>query len=148
MFSNSRPPKIPDGFYEEVTTPPSPILINRLLSKSSLPTYPTKKLSQAIINSDFFISIFEIQTKKLCGFVRVTSDKGLNANLWNLMAIPGEYQETFFGLLIYRSLNKIKKEMPGCSISVSAPYISTDILKRYGFVIDPGGIRTMEFKLK
>ena len=84
---------------------------------------------------------------KLYGFVRVTSDRGLNANLWNLSALPGKYQQLYYSILLQVTLEKINREMPGCSISVQAPISSLKSMEQSGFIIDPNGIRVMGYKL-
>ena len=81
------------------------------------------------------------------GFVRVTSDRGLNANLWNLSAAPGNNQHLFYSILLQVTLEKINREMPGCSISVQAPISSFKSLEESGFILDPNGIRVMGYKL-
>ena len=81
------------------------------------------------------------------GFVRVTSDRGLNANLWNLSALPGDNQQFFYSILLQVTLEKINREMPGCSISVQAPASSFKSLEESGFILDPNGIRVMGYKL-
>ena len=45
------------------------------------------------------------------------------------------------------TLEKINREMPGCSISVQAPVSSFKSLEESGFILDPNGIRVMSFKL-
>ena len=45
------------------------------------------------------------------------------------------------------TLEKINREMPGCSISVQAPLSSLKSLEESGFVLDPNGIRVMGYKL-
>ena len=84
---------------------------------------------------------------KLYGFVRVTSDRGLNANLWNLSALPGNNQQLYYSILLQVTLEKINREMPGCSISVQAPASSFISLEENGFILDPNGIRVMGYKL-
>ena len=79
--------------------------------------------------------------------MRVTSDKGLNANLWNLSAAKGSNQELFYSVLLRVTLEKINIEMPGCSISVQAPVSSFLSLEENGFILDPNGIRVMGYKL-
>jgi len=85
---------------------------------------------------------------ELLGFVRITTDQGLNANLWDLVAAPGKHQHEFLAVLISHSLSIIRKELPGCSVSVAAPSNAIRFLENEGFIIDPGGIRTMAFKIK
>ena len=106
-----------------------------------------QKLSLAINNSNFFFTIQSEAKKKLLGFVRVTSDRGLNANLWNLCAEQGNNQNLFYSVLLHATLEKINREMPGCSISVQAPLSSLKSLEESGFILDPNGIRVMSYKL-
>tara|TARA_B100000214_G_scaffold275932_1_gene205894 strand:- start:566 stop:1021 length:456 start_codon:yes stop_codon:yes gene_type:complete len=143
----SKAPKVPDGYYLDFSNAPSPQSINKLLGKCGFELHPPKKLALALEKSDNFLSIFEEKTNKLTGFVRVTSDKGLNANLWDISAEPGELQQVLISVLIHRILKIIRKEMPGCSISVASPEIANSALKYHGFLIDPGGIRTMGLKI-
>ena len=143
----SQPLKIPSGFFLEVNEPPNPKDLNRLLFTCNLDTHPPRKLALALKKSDYNLSILNKETRKLFAFVRVTSDKGLNANLWDLAAEPGKYQEKFLAFLVNRVLRIIRQDMPGCSISVATPSIAIKALKNEGFLLDPGGIRTMGFKL-
>ena len=85
--------------------------------------------------------------KKLYAFVRVTSDRGLNANLWNLSAASGNNQQLYYLILLQVTLEKINREMPGCSVSVQAPVSSFKSLEESGFILDPNGIRVMGYKL-
>ena len=82
------------------------------------------------------------------GFVRATSDNGLNANLWNLVAEPGNYQSIFLAVLVNRVMAILRRDLPGCSISVSSPRIAIDALKANGFLLDPNGIRAMGIRLR
>ena len=106
-----------------------------------------QKISLAIKNSNFFFTIKSKSKNKLYGFVRVTSDRGLNANLWNLSAEKGNNQNLFYLVLLQATLEKINREMPGCSISVQAPVSSFKSLEKSGFILDPNGIRVMGYKL-
>ena len=71
----------------------------------------------------------------------------MNANLWNLSAAKGSNQELFYSILLQVTLEKINREMPGCSISVQAPVSSFKSLEEIGFILDPNGIRVMGYKL-
>ncbi len=151
MFSfqqNFYPPRLPEGFVLESEQLPSPQELNRLLSKCNQVTHPPARLAKALEHSFCHFSIFEEASGKLYGFVRATSDKGLNANLWNLAVQPGEYQVPLLAVLIHSSLEILRKRMPGCSVSVSAPAIALKTLEDQGFLLDPGGIRVMGFKLR
>ena len=96
-------------------------LVNNLLVSCGIDFFPNSKLDLAIKNSNFFFTIYAEAQRQIYGFVRVTSDKGLNANLWNLCAKPGNNQKLFYLVLLRATLEKINREMPGCSISVQAP---------------------------
>ncbi len=146
-YRYSNAPKIPDGFIWETKEYPSPQSINSLLAKCNLETHPPKRLSLALKKSDCYLSIVKESNGNLSGFVRVTSDKGLNANLWDLAAEPGEHQEELMNVLVNRVLQIIRQKMPGCSISIPAPSIALKALKSQGFLLDPGGIRTMGLTL-
>ena len=121
--------------------------LNRLLVNCGCESFPMKKISIAIKNSNFFFTIQNESNKKLYGFVRVTSDRGLNANLWNLSAEKGNNQNLFYSVLLQVTLEKINREMPGCSISVQAPSSSFKSLENSGFILDPNGIRVMGYTL-
>ncbi len=92
---------------------------------------------------DFYLILLQKTSDNLVGFVRVTSDKGLNANLWDLVAEPGDQQEQYISILIFKAIEIIRRELPGCSISVAAPLISLKALQANGFLLDPNGIKTM-----
>jgi len=49
--------------------------------------------------------------------------------------------------LLQVTLEKINREMPGCSISVQAPLSSFKALEESGFILDPNGIRVMGYQL-
>ena len=84
----------------------------------------------------------------LVGFVRATSDMALNANLWDLCADPADPAAAEVLLaLVQTSLNKLRRDLSGCSISLAAPPAALAALELHGFVVDPGGIRAMGLKL-
>ena len=139
---------MPPGFIFDSEIIPAPQELNRLLYLCNEKTYSPKRLILAIERSACKLSIFNKSTEKLVGFVRATSDKGLNANLWNLVAEPGENQDRFISLLINRSLQVLRRDMPGCSISVAAPKFAFQALKDQGFLLDPSGIRAMGLRLR
>ena len=139
---------LPEGYFVNSSNVPLPKEVNKLLANCGCDTFPLKPLSEAIKKSNFFFTIQKNELKnKLYGFVRVTSDKGLNANLWNLSAAPGNYQQLYYSILLQVTLEKINREMPGCSISVQAPVSSFISLEENGFILDPNGIRVMGYKL-
>ena len=138
---------LPEGYFINSTVVPKFKDLNRLLVNCGCDSFPIQKISLAIKNSNFFFTIQSESMNRLCGFVRVTSDRGLNANLWNLSAEQGNNQNLFYSVLLQVTLEKINREMPGCSISVQAPVSSFKSLEKSGFILDPNGIRVMGFKL-
>ena len=138
---------LPEGYFVNSSQIPSSKEVNKLLADCGCETFPIKPLSEAILKSNFFFTIQNEFKNKLYGFVRFTSDKGLNANLWNLCAESGNNQQLFYLILIKVTLEKINREMPGCSISVQAPVSSFRCLEESGFILDPNGIRVMGYKL-
>ena len=138
---------LPEGYYVNSSQIPLAKEVNKLLAKCGSDTFPIKPLSEAIQKSNFFFSIKNEFKNYLYGFVRVTSDRGLNANLWNLTAEPGPNQQLYYTILLQVTLEKINREMPGCSISVQAPVSALKSLEEIGFIIDPNGIRVMGYKL-
>ena len=139
---------LPEGYFVNCSHIPLTKEVNKLLANCGCDTFPIKPLSEAIKKSNFFFSIQKDEFKnKLYGFVRVTSDRGLNANLWNLSAAPGNNQQLYYSILLQVTLEKINREMPGCSISVQAPVSSFPSLEESGFILDPNGIRVMSYKL-
>ena len=138
---------LPEGYFLNSSQVPYPRDINRLLVSCGCESFSIKKLSLAIKKSNFFFAIENESKNKLYGFVRVTSDRGLNANLWNLCASQGNNQNLFYLVLLQVTLEKINREMPGCSISVQAPVSSFKSLEKSGFILDPNGIRVMGYKI-
>ena len=138
---------LPEGYFINSSQVPTAKDLNRLLLNCGCESFPIQKISLAIKNSNFFFTIKSESNNKLYGFVRVTSDRGLNANLWNLSAEKGKNQNLFYSVLLQATLEKINREMPGCSISVQAPLSSFKSLEESGFILDPNGIRVMSYKL-
>ena len=139
---------LPEGYFVNSSQIPLAQEVNKLLANCGCDIFPVKPLSEAIKKSNFFLTIQNNESKnKLYGFVRVTSDRGLNANLWNLSAAPGDNQQLYYSVLLQVTLEKINREMPGCSISVQAPVSSFQSLEESGFILDPNGIRVMGYKL-
>ena len=147
LNSSNKCPQIPEGFVLARSEIVSVRKINRLLSRCNQDTHQQRKLELALKSSDFYLTLFEKTSENLVGFVRVTSDKGLNANLWDLAAEPGDQQEQYISIMVFKAIEIIRRELPGCSISVAAPLISLNPLKANGFLLDPNGIKTMGFRL-
>tara|TARA_B100001989_G_scaffold58457_1_gene38869 strand:- start:53 stop:499 length:447 start_codon:yes stop_codon:yes gene_type:complete len=147
QYFSKRKLVLPEGYFVNSSQIPLAKEVNKLLANCGCEIFPIKLFSQAIQKSNFFFTIQSELKNKLYGFVRVTSDKGLNANLWNLSAARGDNQELFYSILLQVTLEKINREMPGCSISVQAPQSSFKSLEECGFILDPNGIRVMGYKL-
>ena len=145
---NQSLPSLPSGYVLKTYEAPTPEALNHLLFQCEELTHPPEKFSLALERSDFYLSIWEESTNDLAGFVRVTTDHGLNANLWNLVAKPGDQQAKLLAVLVNRALTILRRDMPGCSISVSAPAASIKSLQEQGFLLDPEGIRAMGLKLQ
>ncbi|MFN9660166.1 MAG: N-acetyltransferase [Cyanobacteriota bacterium] len=83
------------------------------------------------------------------GFVRATSDRALNATLWDLISAPTDTaRDEVIRALVMAALERLRRELSGCSISISAPAEAIVALRQAGFVIDPGGIRAMGLRLR
>mgnify|MGYP005732037757 FL=1 len=93
-------------------------------------THPEERWELALQRSLWQISILEESTGELIGFVRATSDLALNANLWNLAAKPGPNQGVLFAVLVHRALQILRRDLPGCSLSISAPANALEALKQ------------------
>ena len=147
LNSTNKCPQIPEGFVLLRNKIISVRKVNKLLSRCNQDIHQQKKLELALENSDFYLTLLQKTSENLVGFVRVTSDKGLNANLWDLVAEPGDQQEKYISIMVFKAIEIIRRELPGCSISVAAPLISLTALKANGFLLDPNGIKTMGFRL-
>ena len=90
----------------------------------------------------------ETDPGRLVGFVRATSDLALNANLWDLWVdLDDPFHDELMQALVQGALGRMRRELPGCSISLSAPPAAQSALERCGFVVDPNGIRAMGLDL-
>jgi len=87
---------LPEGYFINSSQIPLAKEVNKLLANCGCETFPSNSLSEAIKKSNFFFTIQNQLKNKLYAFVRVTSDKGMNANLWNLSAAPGNNQKLYY----------------------------------------------------
>ena len=143
FLQSSSTPSLPEGFRLETVELPSPAQLNNLLQACDESSHPEDRLMLALQRSTWHLSIIAVASGELCGFVRATTDQALNANLWNLCARPGEHQGILLAVLVHRSLHMLRRDLPGCSLSISAPSSAVVALEKQGFVIDPNGIRAM-----
>ena len=130
-----------------VMTAPDPLLLNKLLGDCGESVYSTERLSLALERSLWTLSIVNKRNAAIDGFVRATSDLALNANLWNLAARPGPDRDQLIRIMVHRSLALLRRDVPGCSVSVSAAPYCLEALRDQGFMIDPSGIRVMGLDL-
>ena len=145
--SQPQPPALPEGYSLESERPPLAEELNDLLVVCGDPSRPLARLEAALERSTWQLSVRN-PADQLVGFVRVTSDLALNANLWDLSAHPADpQQEQLMIVLVHTALSRLRRELPGCSISVAAAPMAQEALKRHGFVVDPGGIRAMGLSL-
>ena len=98
---------LPAGYFVNSSKIPLAKDVNKLLANCGCETFPIKPLSEAIQKSSFFFTIQSELKNKLYAFLRVTSDRGLNANLWNLSAMPGNNQQLYYAILLQVTLEKI-----------------------------------------
>jgi hypothetical protein len=142
-------PRLPDGYVLESEPSPQPGELNLLLMACGEPQRSEAKLAQEHLRSAWQLSVRNT-AGELVGFVRATSDQALNANLWDLAAAPGDeqQQQAVLTVLVHAALSRLRRELSGCSISVAAPPEALPALRRYGFLVDPGGIRAMGLCLK
>ena len=141
-------PKLPERYSMSMEFVPDGASINALLEDCGDQPHPVDRWPLALQRSIWHLSILDDENRRLVGFVRATSDQALNANLWNLAAAAGPDQARLLSVLVHRSLACLRKDLPGCSISIAAPAQALDALKSRGFILDPGGIRAMGLRLR
>lgn len=141
-------PALPPGYVLDPECTPTPEAIDALLLACGEQAIPQQRWAAALDRSLWCLCIRRNADGLLAGFVRATSDRALNANLWTLCALPGEHQGQLMAVLVHRSLAILRRDLPGCSISISAPPTALQALKDQGFVLDPGGIRAMGLRLR
>jgi hypothetical protein len=145
--SQPLPPALPEGYALVADALPETAELDRLLAACGDPTRPLDQLQRALERSTWQLSV-RSPGGQLVGFVRATSDLALNANLWDLSADPADPdRDQVLLVLVHAALNRLRRELPGCSISVSALPEAVEPLRRQGFVVDPGGIRAMGLRL-
>jgi hypothetical protein len=145
--SQPQPPALPEGYRLEADLPPALAEINALLIACGDPSRPPERLQAALERSTWQLHVRN-PDGSLVGYVRATSDLALNANLWDLAADPLDpHRPQLLLVLAHTALLRLRRELPGCSISVAAPPEALDALRSQGFVVDPGGIRAMGLRL-
>ena len=121
--------------------------LNQLLELNGDSPRPTERWRLALERSCWHLGICR-EDGVLVGFVRVTSDLALNANIWDLLVdLEDPAWEEVMTALVQTALTRLRREMAGCSVSLAAPPTAINALTRAGFVVDPGGIRAMGLSL-
>jgi len=144
----SATPQLPPGFVLESDRIPTPEALNSLLADCQETTHASERWALAFERTAWHLSVLEEQSGVLAGFVRATSDRALNVNLWNLAARPGKHQHTLLSVLVHHALVSLRRDLPGCSFSVSAAPMALKALAKQGFILDPSGIRAMGLRLR
>lgn len=141
-------PRLREGYRLLADGLPSADALNRLLLASGDRPRAPDRWQRVLERSLWHLGV-EAPDGRLVGFVRATSDLALNANLWDLCADPAEPgQGEILAVLVHGALGRLRRELAGCSISLSAPPEALTALERYGFAVDPGGIRAMGLRLE
>ncbi len=141
-------PRLREGYALLQQHDPDAAGLNRLLvACGDVPRSPDR-WEQVLARSTWHLVVLN-PGGQLVGFVRATSDQALNANLWDLVADPADpCRDEVIGALVQAALARLRRELSGCSISLSAPPEAVKALTRAGFVVDPGGIRAMGLDLR
>ena len=145
--SQPQPPALPEGYSFDGEPGPALEELDALLVACGDPSRPQERLQRALARSAWALAVRNGEAQ-LVGFVRATSDLALNANLWDLAADPVDpARDQVLLVLVHTALSRLRRELPGCSISVAALPEALEPLRRQGFVVDPGGIRAMGLQL-
>ncbi|MFM7314823.1 MAG: N-acetyltransferase [Cyanobium sp.] len=148
-FRSQPPPPRLRETYQLLWQPPvqAPEL-NRLLELCGEKARPGERWRQVLERSTWHLGVRD-GNERLVGFLRATSDLALNANLWDLLSDPADPgREEVITVLVHAGLGRLRRELGGCSVSLSAPPEALTALNRMGFVVDPGGIRAMGRELR
>lgn len=141
-------PRLAEGYLLLDDSPPSPEALNRLLVLMGEQPRSPERWQRVLERSLWHFSVND-PAGQLVGFVRITSDLALNANLWDLAADPHDPEQgSVLMVLVHAALTRLRRELGGCSISLSAPPAALAALERHGFVVDPGGIRAMGLRME
>jgi hypothetical protein len=143
-FRNHPPqPRLREGYQLLWEEPLEAEALNRLLELCGERPRPEPRWQQVLERSAWHLAVLDGHAR-LVGFLRATSDLALNANLWDLLSDPGDPgRDEVLAVLVHAGLGRLRRELGGCSVSLSAPPEALSCLRRVGFVVDPGGIRAM-----
>ena len=145
--SQPPPPRLPPGYRLDWQLPLGFAELDRLLVLSGDRARGEDLWQRVLERSVWYLGV-EDERRRLVGFLRATSDQALNVNLWDLLSDPADPgREEVITALVQTALARLRRELGGCSISLSAPPEALRALTRAGFVVDPGGIRAMGLDL-
>ncbi|MEB3242391.1 MAG: N-acetyltransferase [Cyanobacteriota bacterium] len=139
--------RLPDGYGLLVQPEPQVDSLNQLLRECGERPRSPMVWTRVIQMSAWHLVVQDPQGRWV-GFIRATSDRALNANLWDLLSLASDpAREQVIKGLVDAGLERLRRELSGCSISISAPVEAITALRQAGFAIDPGGIRAMGLSL-
>jgi hypothetical protein len=137
-----------EGYKLLTAGAPATADLNRLLTVMGDPPRSAERWALTLQRSLWHFNVIA-PSGAMVGFVRVTSDLALNAHLWDLAADPGDpWEPLILSVLVHSALTRVRRELGGCSISLSAPPRALATLTQQGFALDPGGIRAMGLRLQ
>ena len=143
-----RSPRLPEGYEVRSEPPFCTEQLNHLVVQCDQAPRSEARWQEVLAHSAWYFGVFG-PDGRLVGFVRATSDLALNANLWDLVTDPADpSRQVVLACLVHNAVSRLRREMGGCSISLSAPPEALQALKQVGFVLDPGGIRAMGLTLR
>ena len=142
-------PRLREGYRLLDNPELQPEALNQLLRQVGYPPRSPERWQRVLAHSSWHFAVINESEALLVGFVRVTSDMALNANLWDLVADANDPAASeVYVALVGAALGRLRRELSGCSISLAAPPAALEALSQHGFVIDPGGIRAMGMPLE
>jgi hypothetical protein len=146
--SHLQPPRLREGYQLLCNPDLSGEELNALLHRCGEPRRSREIWRRVLARSAWYLAVVR-PDDTLVGFVRATSDRALNANLWDLLSDPEDpARAEVITALVRTALGRLRRELGGCSISLSAPPEALEALTDAGFVLDPGGIRAMGLPLQ
>ena len=95
---------------------------------------------KALANSMAVVSVWH--EGQLIGFARATGDMVFNATIWDMVVRP-DYQKLGVGRLVMDELLKELDEFKIPLVTLYADPGTDGFYKRFGFMCDPSGVRSM-----
>ncbi len=140
-------PRLREGYQLLWQPPLQADELNRLLQLCGERARPHERWQLVLERSAWHLGVRD-DSERLVGFLRATSDLALNANLWDLLSDPADPgRDDVLAVLVHAGLGRLRRELSGCSVSLSAPPEALSALSRVGFMVDPGGIRAMGLEM-